>query len=151
MSIKIRLAAIALAICPPFLTAGAQEPNELIAELSVGTIDLVRINLNAWGSTLGFEEVVAGNDPRIAALIELIRNAEPGTGHKCANVGAVRFLIAKGRQIALGILPSHDETGFELRLYSGEQYVGVVRVDRDHILSVLEDMGVPTDNPWLRP
>ena len=151
MEKRIRLVAVVVTLCFTCLPAGARTTDGLVADLSTGHIDRVRVNLNAWGSNLGFETTVLGDDPRIAALIRLVREAEPGTGHKCANVGAIRVFMANGGRIGLGLLPSHDEIGFELRLYLGDEFVGTVSVDRNNLLSVLEDMGVPRDAPSLRP
>ena len=153
MSQHIRLAALFVVVVSLCLPTSAQGPEELVADLvadlGTGTVESIRINLNAWGANLGFEAVIAGDDPRIAKLIQLIQSAEPGAGHKCSNVGAVRFVMTDGRQLALGLLPSHDDTGFELRLYREEVYVGVVRVDREQLLSALENLGVPREDPWL--
>ena len=153
MRLNIRLTTLVVLLISLCLPARAQGPEELVADLvadlGTGTVESIRINLNAWGANLGFEAVIAGDHQRIAKLIQLVQSAEPGAGHKCPNVGAVRFVMTDGRQIALGLLPSHDDTGFELRLYNGEKYVGILRTDREQLLSVLGDLGVPREDPWL--
>lgn len=151
MRTRMRRSVFAVAICAACLPAGAQTVDQLVADLGAGTVDSVRINLNPWGANLGFEVILGSDDSGVQRLIHLIRNAEPGTGHKCANVGAVRFMMSDGRRIALGLLPSHDHPGFELRLDNDGVYVGVLRVDQEPLLPTLEDLGVPRDDPWLSP
>ena len=151
MSRSIQVVGIMLALCSVCATAGTQPSDTIVTELSTKSIDWVRINLNASGAELGFETVVAGDDPRITPLIHLIRNAEPGKGHKCSNVGAVRFRMKDGSLLGLGLLPSHNETDFELRLYGDDQFLGVLRVDRQDLLAILESLGVPQEHPWLKP
>ena len=109
-----------------------------------------RINLNPWGAHLGFEMEIAGDDLGLAALVSVVRDAEPARGHKCANRGAIRFRMSDGSVIAVGLLPSHSEGFYDLRLYEGERLKGVCRVDRTQFLAVLDELGVPMDDPALK-
>ena len=96
---------VLITFCPPAV-AGERD---LVAALVPGDIKGARLNLNSWGPHLGFESEIDGDDPRMVALVSVIRNAEPAQGHKCANRGAIRFLMAGGGVIAVGLLPSHSE------------------------------------------
>jgi hypothetical protein len=121
-----------------------------LAALEPQRIESVRINLNPRGAELGFELELAGQDPRTTSLIALIRGATPGGGHRCANAGAIRIRMTDGRKIGVGLLPSHQEGVYELRLYDGEDYIGAYRVDRASLLATLESIGVPIDDPAFR-
>jgi hypothetical protein len=110
----------------------------------------VRVNLNPWGARLGFETEVDGDDSRVLPLVTLIREAEPGGGHKCANAGAMRFRMKDGSLVGVGLLPSHTAGVYELRLYDGDRYVEAYRVDRSQLLAALEGLGVPVDDPAFR-
>jgi hypothetical protein len=123
---------------------------DLRDSLQPQTIASVRINLPPRGAQLGFESEVPGDDPRVEALAALIREADPGNGHRCANSGAIRFRMEDGRVIGVGLLPSHRDGGYELRLYDGDRYVAVYRVERAALLAALEDLGVPMDDPAFR-
>jgi hypothetical protein len=114
------------------------------------SISSVRINLNPWGAHLGFATELAGEDLRVEALVAVIRGAEPGGGHKCANAGAIRFRMADGKVVGVGLLPSHTAGLYELRLYDGDDYVAAYRVDRVALLIALEDLGLPMDDPAFR-
>jgi hypothetical protein len=110
----------------------------------------VRINLNPWGAQIGFEIEIAGDTPELEALVALIREAEPGGGHKCANAGAIRFRMKDGSVVGVGLLPGHTEGSYELRLYDGDRLAAVYRVERTVLLAALEDLGVPVDDPAFR-
>lgn len=114
------------------------------------TIASVRINLLPRGAQLGFESEVPGDDPRVEALAALIREAAPGGGHRCANSGAIRFRMEDGTVIGVGLLPSHTNDGYGLRLYDGDRFVAVYRVDRAALLAALEDLGVPMGDPAFK-
>jgi len=146
MKIEIRtltLVLVLIALCPPAV-AGERD---LVTALVPADITGARINLNPWGPHLGFESEVEGEDPRMAALVSVIRNAEPAQGHKCSNRGAIRFLMSGGGVIAVGFLPSHSEGYYEFRLYDGDRLERVYRVQRAPLLTALADLGVPVDDP----
>jgi hypothetical protein len=129
------------------ITAAGTDPRD---SLRPGEISSVRINLNPWGARLGFEIEVSGDDLRVEALAGVIRQAEPGGGHKCANAGAIRFRMEDGSVLGVGLLPSHTEGLYDLRLYEGDRHVAVYRVSRASLLATLADLGVPTDDPAFR-
>lgn len=144
MFFRICVASLVLAATYSLAGAGETDP---IAELASGTIESVRINLVPWGANLGFEAQFDGQDPRFQRLLEVIVRSEPGRGHKCPNRGAVRFQLAGGKVIAIGLLPSHGEGSFDLRIYDHERLIGVNRVARAGLLAAFDEMGVPVDDP----
>jgi len=109
-----------------------------------------RINLDAWAAQIGFEAEFDGADPRLGPLVKVLREATPGHGHKCANAGAIRFRMADGSVIGVGLLPGHEAGLYEVRLYDADRYVGVYRVDRDRLLAALERLGLPMGDPAFR-
>jgi hypothetical protein len=129
--------------CLPVPAAGG----DLRDSLQLESISSVRINLNPWGPQIGFEIEVAGDDPLLAPLAAVIRQAEPGGGHKCANAGAIRFCMKDGSVVGVGLLPSHTEGRYEFRLYDGDQYLEAYIVERKSLLVALEGLGVPMDDP----
>jgi hypothetical protein len=139
----LSVALVSVALCVP---AGAGE-DDLLSSLAPDNIESVRINLNPWGPHLGFESEIEGSDTRLEALAAVIRNAEPGGGHKCPNRGAVRFQMIGGSMIAIGLLPSHDEGIYEIRLYDGDRLQGVYRVERAALLAAFAVLDVPVDDP----
>jgi hypothetical protein len=128
----------------------AADDTDLRDLLRPENISSVRINLNPWGAQIGFETEVAGDDPRAAALIAVIREAEPGGGHRCANRGAIRFRLMDSSVVGVGLLPSHTEGRYELRLYDGDRYLSAYRVERASLVAALEDLGIPADDPAFR-
>ena len=137
--------------CILFLTlicsfAGAGEA-DLRSVLTTEDVERIRINLNPWGPHLGAEIVVAGDHPGIATLLSVIRHAESSRGHKCANSGAIRFWMADGRMVAVGLLPGHREGEFQFRLYDNACLAGVYSVQRAAFLAALESLGVPIEDP----
>jgi hypothetical protein len=134
---------VSIALCLPAV-AGERD---LLATLATEDIESVRINLNPWGPHLGVEIEIDGNEPGMAAVVSVISNAEPSQGHKCANRGAIRFRIAGGDVIAIGLLPSHTEGSYQFRLYGGARLEGVFSVQRAALLDALEGLGVPVDDP----
>ena len=134
---------VLITFCPPAV-AGERD---LVAALVPGDIKGARLNLNSWGPHLGFESEIDGDDPRMVALVSVIRNAEPAQGHKCANSGAIRFLMAGGGVIAVGLLPSHSEGFFNFRLYNGDSLESVYRVQQEPLFTALAELGVPLDDP----
>ena len=108
MSYATRILTPILSLSLIYSIAWAGE-GDLRSVLTTEDIERIRINLNPWGPLLGAEIVVAGDHPGIAALMAVIRDAEPSRGHKCANRGAVRFWMADGRTVAVGLLPGHVE------------------------------------------
>lgn len=145
---KIRLGIVmALTVaCLPGAAAGTA----LLDSLDPHHIRSVRISLNPWGAHLGFETEIAGDDVRLEALVSVIRGAEPGGGHKCANAGAIRFRMVDGGVIGVGLLPSHKEGLYEIRLYDGDNYVAAYRVQRASLLVALQELEVPMDDPAFR-
>jgi hypothetical protein len=141
---------LALVNCILAVAAGAlavDSPNELIPE----TIESVDISLNSWGANLGYLATFDGDDPRIREFVELVRgSSEPARGHKCANVGAVRFHLDDGSVVALGLLPGHTEGSYGVRLYSNERYIAHFVLDRDSLLAALGELGVPIDDPAFK-
>ena len=77
-----------LALCVP--TAAAE--GDLRDELRPGNVASLRINLNPGGAELGFETEIAGKDPRVGALLEVIR---PGV--LVGQTGGASSLKAVGR------------------------------------------------------
>jgi len=134
---------VLITFCPPAV-AGERD---LVAALVPGDIKGARLNLNSWGPHLGFESEIDGDDPRMVALVSVIRNAEPAQGHKCANRGAIRFLMSDGGVIAVGLVPSHSEGFYEFRLYNGDSLERIYRVQREPLLTALAELGVPLDDP----
>jgi hypothetical protein len=134
---------VLITFCPPAV-AGERD---LVAALVPGDIKGARINLNPWGPHLGFESEIDGDDPRMVALVSVIRNAEPAQGHKCANRGTIRFLMSDGGVIAVGLLPSHSEGFYDFRLYNGDSLESVYRVHREPLFTALTELGVPLDDP----
>lgn len=137
---------VVFVLCAPTVPAETDLRNSLQPQ----DITSVRINLLPGGAHLGFESEIPGDDPRVEALAALIRDAEPGAGHKCANAGAIRFRMADGTVIGVGLLPSHTGDGYGLRLYDGDRFVAVYRVERAALLAALEDLGVPMDDPAFK-
>jgi hypothetical protein len=123
------------------------DPRDL---LSPGEIESVSIHLDATGANLGFEAVIDGADPRLAALIRVIRDARNHGGHKCPNAGSIRFRLTGGGVVGVGLLPSHSPGVYELRIYDGERLVNAYRVERAALLSALAALGVPTDHVAFR-
>ena len=134
---------VVFALCPP---AASHEPDPRSA-LATCDIERIRINLNSWGPHLGFEIEVDREHPGVAALTALVRQAEPSHGHKCANRGAIRFWMADGSMVAVGLLPGHDRGRYQLRLYRGSRLGGVYSVPRAALMEVLEGLGVPGGDP----
>ena len=134
---------VSIALCLPAV-AGERD---LLATLVTEDIEGVRINLRPWGPHLGFEIEIDGEDPGMAALVSVIRSAEMTRGHKCANRGAIRFRMSDGGVIAVGLLPSHTEGVYDLRLYDGDRLEGVYRVQRTALLTTLAGLGVPVADP----
>jgi hypothetical protein len=130
-------------ICP-FARAGEAD---LRSVLTTENIDRIRVNLNPWGPHLGAEIFVAGDHPGITALLSVIRDAAPSGGHKCANRGAIRFWMDDGRVVAVGLLPGHSEGIYQFRLYDGSNLVGVYSVQRNALVTALEGLGVPSEDP----
>lgn len=122
--------------------ARAGEPDiSLLDEkiLSVG------ITLNPSGADLGFVADIVGDDPRVQALVAVLRGAEPGCGHKCPNIGTLRFRMSDESTVGVGLLPGHTEGEYGFRLYLGEEYLAVFCVDSETMLGALKDLGVPVD------
>jgi len=135
-----------LALCGPPTAAGT----DLRDSLQSQRISAARINLNPGGAGLGFETEIAGSVSRLAALLDVIRQARPGGGHKCPNAGAIRFHMQDGSVIGLGLLPSHTAGLYEFRLYDGERLIDAYRVERAALLTALAALGVPTDDYAFR-
>jgi hypothetical protein len=148
MKTLIRLLIVLLVACLP--AAGAVAETDVRDSLRPQSIRDVRINLNPWGPHLGFEAELAGDDPRVEALAALVRGAELGGGHRCANAGAIRFRMKDGGLVGVGLLPSHKAGLYELRLYDGDDYVAAYIVDRAALVEVLETLGVPMEDPAFR-
>ncbi len=146
MKTPLRALTVLLFACLPVVASGT----DLRDALHPDDIRSVRINLNPRGAQLGFELELPGDDARVEALVAAIRAAEPGGGHKCANAGAIRFRMVDGSVIGVGLLPGHREGLYELRLYDGDDHVGAFRVDRASFLAVLEQLGLPMDDPAFR-
>jgi hypothetical protein len=149
MRARIRIWIVVVVVLVPGALAAAAEA-DLRALLWPQNITDARVNLNPWGGNLGFEVEIDGDDPRVDALVALIRGAEPGKGHRCSNSGAIRFTMDDGRVIGVGLLPSHTEGSYLLRLYDGDDLVAVYRVERMELLRALADLGVPDDDPAFR-
>jgi hypothetical protein len=137
---------LVLALSLPVAAAGTDLRDSLRPENIAG----VRINLHARGAEIGFEVEAAGDDPRVEALASVIREAKPGGGHKCPNSGAIRFRMVDGSVVGVGLLPGHEPGIYDLRLYDGDLFVAVYRVDREALLRALADLGVPMDDPAFR-
>jgi hypothetical protein len=134
---------VSIALCP----AAVAGDRGLQKVLTTGDVESARINLNPWGPHLGFEIEIEGEHPGMAALLSVISAAEPSQGHKCANRGAIRFRMAGGDVIAIGLLPSHSDGSYLYRLYDGDRLEGVFSVQRDALLAALEGLSVPIDDP----
>jgi hypothetical protein len=144
---QIGILAMVGILCPWNAAARETDPRGLLRPRDIAS---VRIHLNPGGAELGFELEVGGDDPGLAALIAVIQEAEPGGGHKCPNQGAIRFRLADGRVIGVGLLPSHTAGRYALRLYDGDRYVTAVHLDRGRLLAALAELGVPVEDPAFR-
>jgi hypothetical protein len=149
MSVKFRTGVVLFAV---LLAGGLRavadtDPRDL---LRPGEIESVSIHLNAAGADLGFAAVIEGTDPRLGALIHLIRDARTPGGHKCPNAGSIRFHLTGGGVIGVGLLPSHSPGVYELRIYDGERLVAAYRVERAALLSALDALNVPTGDYAFR-
>jgi hypothetical protein len=131
------------------LTAAAGDQDPLPA-FFIEDIETLRITLNAWGASLGFEAEFDGDDPRLAPLIAVIKSADHGGGHKCPNMGAIRLRMAGGGVIGLGLLPSHSKGLYGFRLYDGDVFLGPYIIQRAPFLSALEELDVPMDDPVFK-
>jgi hypothetical protein len=129
------------------LAAADPDPRDL---LRPGEIESVSIHLNAAGANLGFEAEIDGADPRLAALLAVIRGAQTPGGHKCPNAGSIRFRLTGGDVVGVGLLPSHSPGLYELRIYDGERLVDAYSVERAALLSALDALGVPLDDHAFR-
>lgn len=148
MKIPIRRtihALVPLMLCMPFHAVG-----DPLDSLSTGKVVAVRIDLNSWGARIGFEAEFPGSDPRLEPLLSVLREVTPGEGHKCANDGTIRFRMEDGSVVGVGLLPGHEPGLYEVRLYDGERFSGVHRVDRTALLAALEGLGLPMDDPAFR-
>ena len=146
MKTSIRVALAVIFACVSAASADTDLRDSLIPD----SIRSVRVNLNPWGPHLGFEIEIAGDDPRLESLVAVIRGGESGGGHKCANAGAIRFWMADGRMVGVGLLPSHEAGLYELRLYDGDEYVAACRVNRAALLEALGNLGLPMEDPAFR-
>lgn len=139
----LTLAAVFCGLAAPY-PSGAEGPP---AKLTSADIATVQIRLNSGGVDLGFSSDLPGDDPRVRALVEVIRDrAEPAHDHKCGNRGSIRFQMRDGRRLALGLLPGHTAGFYELRFYEGDEFVAIYRIDRAAFLAALGDLGVPLDD-----
>jgi len=148
MKLPIQYAILAIAALALCLPAGAD--GSPLESLRSGDIATARVNLNPRGPRIGFEDEFDGRDPRLAPLLSVLHEAVPGRGHKCSNAGAIRFRMEDGRSIGVGLLPGHEPGLYEVRLYDGESFTGVYRVDREALLAALEGLGLPMDDPAFR-
>ena len=146
MKTKIHLLTLFFVLIALCLTAAVGDQDPLAALLNED-IETVRINLNTWGASLGFESEFDGDDPRLEPLIAVIKGAARGGGHKCPNMGAIRLRMAGGGVVGLGLLPSHSQGLYGFRLYDGDVFLGAYIVPRSLFLSALEGLGVPMDDP----
>jgi hypothetical protein len=135
-----------LVLCLPIVAAGTDLRDSLRPRQITG----VQINLLPRGAQLGFAAEIPGDDPRVEPLAALIREAEPGGGHKCPNSGAIRFRMADGTVVGVGLLPSHTGDRYGLRLYDNDRFVAVYQVERAALLAALENLGVPMDDPAFK-
>ena len=149
MSYAARILTFVLSLTLIYSFASAGE-RDLRSVFTTEDIETVRINLNTWGASLGFEADFDGDDPRLAPLIAVIRHADQGGGHKCPNMGAIRFRMAGGGVIGLGLLPSHSKGLYGFRLYDGDVFLGPYTVQRAPFISALERLGVPMDDPAFK-
>jgi hypothetical protein len=124
-----------------------RDPRDL---LQSGEIESMSIHLEAAGANLGFEAVIDGTDPRLASLIQVIRDARTRGGHRCSNAGSIRFRLTGGGVVGVGLLPSHNPGVYELRIYDGERLVDAYRVERAALLNALTLLGIPTDHRAFR-
>jgi len=122
--------------------AHADEPDISLLDEKVVSVG---VTLNPSGADLGFVAEIAGDDPRVQALVAVLREAEPGCGHKCPNIGALRFRMSDDSTVGVGLLPGHTEGDYGFRLYLGEEYLAVFCVDSETMLGALKDLGVPTE------
>lgn len=148
MKITIRLSTLLIAALA--LGAPLQAADGLLESLWPDRIARARVNLNPWGARIGFEAEFGGGDPRLDPLVSVLREATPGKGHKCSNAGMIRFRMENGSVVGVGLLPGHEPGLYEFRLYDGERFVGVYRVDREALLAALEDLGLPMEDPAFR-
>lgn len=140
----VSLAAIMGVLTFP-VVAYADDP---LSGLTAGAVRHVNIGLNPWGGNLGFSVQIAGDDPAVRELVEVIRvRSEPASDHRCSNRGFIRFRMADGSTLALGLLPGHAEGFYELRVYRDDEYVALHRIDRAAFLTALGKLGVPLDDP----
>jgi hypothetical protein len=79
-------------------------------------------------------------------LVDVLRGAAPAEDHKCPDVGTIILQYGEGKSVRLGILPGHDETAYQFRLYGGGGY-SIHQVDRTVFLAALKGLGCPVDDP----
>ena len=82
----------------------------------------------------------------VAASDDVLRGAAPSKDHKCGDVGSITLQYGEGDAVVLGVLPGHDDTVYQYRLYRGEGYT-IHQVDRKEILAALKELGCPVDDP----
>lgn len=141
---------IPLILAAAWVTPSNGQQSDLRDWLAPENVVEVRVQLDPAGARLGFQADFDGRDPRLASLMTLIREAERGGGHKCANAGSIRFRMTDGRVIAVGLLPAHTPGVYGLRLYDNGRHLTTLRVDRRRLLAVLGEMGIPLDDPAFR-
>jgi hypothetical protein len=132
------------------LVAPLAEGADLLETLRPENIAGAHMILNPGGADIGFELEIAGDDPGLQDLVDLLRAAEAGGGHKCPNVGAIRFRMKDGSLVGIGLLPSHTAGLYEFRLYDGDKYLEAYILNRQDLLNALAPLGVPPDDPAFR-
>ena len=128
------------------LSAPFAECADLLDTLRAEDISGAHMTLNPGGAGIGFELEIAGDDPRLETLVDLLREAEPGGGHKCPNAGAIRFRMKDGGNIGIGLLPSHTEGLYGFRLFDGEEFLEPYILNMKEFLEALAPLGVPLDD-----
>ncbi len=146
MKIEIRTLSWLLAMLLLSLSAGAGD-GDLLSALATDDAEVVHVNLYPRGSHPGFEADFDGDDPRLESLVAVISGTEPGCGHTCPDRGMVRFRMVGGRVISVGLLPSHEEGAFGLRLFDGDRLQDVFCVQRATLMAAFELLEVPADGP----
>ncbi|GAB4145115.1 MAG: hypothetical protein Tsb009_17140 [Planctomycetaceae bacterium] len=82
-------------------------------------------------------QMTSSNPEVISQLGDVIKTAERGESHKCADIGWLKIHYHNGKTENLGILPGHDESYFEYRWGSRTN-----RVNRKVFLEWMKQLGV---------
>jgi hypothetical protein len=128
----------------------AAEAPVTLHQLQPSEIEGLSASLAAREAEPGLELALPGDDPRVGTLADLLREAQPARDHRCSDAGALRFRLRDGRILHVGLLPSHVEGRYGLRLWEEGRVLGTFDVERGALLEALEAIGLPLNHPSLQ-